>query len=191
MPALRQAYVRAALGLLAFAGATFGGLHCSRWIDAGRAGRAVDVRIPPTPDPAVVQTWIDLIGGARSTIWLAAGRIESEAILGALDRAARRGVAVHLTVSPSRNPSPDSRARARLRRRTRIWDVRVAAFSFDGAACAVDGRTAVVTGQGLLSREAAAADSGFFLYAADRGIAGKLEARLAEQHAQCAADEPP
>jgi hypothetical protein len=188
MRGFRQAYIRGASGLLAFAGAAFGGLHCSRWIDAGRADRAPDVRIPATPDPAVVQTWIDLIEGARSTIWLAAGRIQSEAILAALDRAARRGVAVHLTLSPPRNPSPDSGARLRLRRSTWVRDVRVSSFGFDGAACAVDGRTAVVTGQGLLAGEEAAADSGCFLFAADPGIAGKLEARLAEQHAQ-GADE--
>jgi len=192
-------YVQAATWLLPLVASTLVGLHLSRWL-AGiplrsspkiDGGPGLSVHIPKTPDPAVTATWVGLFRTARREIWLAAGRLESEEILHALDEASKRGVAVHLTLSPAQNPSPDAGARAWLRDKTSLRDVRVSTDGFEGAACVVDGTYAVITGQGLLASIASAKDGGIFFYAANSDIGASLTARLCAQHAAAEADPPP
>ncbi len=179
-------YTRGVWWLLLFAMSTLGGLQLSRWVAGQRAVAAAKrygpVYLPKTPDPAVTTTWADLFNNAHQEIWLMSGRLESEAILHALDAAAKRGVVVHVTLSPAQNPTPDSGARAWLRYNTTIRDVCVAAQRFDGSACVVDGEHAVISGQGLLAASASADDAGIFFYTTGPAISAPLRKRLRAQH---------
>jgi hypothetical protein len=182
-------YTHGVFGLLTLTAGALGGLHLSRWLAEGNTPAApLDAHFPPTPDPSVTATWIDLFDAAHGEIWLAAGRLESERVLQALDAAARRGVAVHLTLSPAQNPSADAGTRGWLRYRTSLRDVRLSRHAFEGAACVVDGARAVVTAQSLLPERANASDGGIFFYAANREIGGKLRARLKDQHTDSSAE---
>ena len=181
-------YARGVLALLAMVGGALGGLQLTRWHGPNRTG---EVRCPPTPDPAVTETWTRLFGAARREIWLSASRIESETVLESLDSAARRGVTVHLTLSPTQNPDPDAGARAWLRYKTTLRDIRLAEFGFEGTACVVDDSYSVMTGQGLLPGPASASDASPFLYATDTAIARPLRDRLRAQHASAEAEMPP
>jgi hypothetical protein len=161
------------------------------------AGAAAGVRWPARPlrwevraaesSAAANAAWMRLFAGAQREIWLSAGRLESAALLGALDAAAARGVEVHVTLSPEQNPDPNRGTRAWLRLKTRVRDTRIAPRGFTGACCAVDRTDCVVTAQDLLSGGAAA---GPFLCAADADLAGRLASRLQADHA-AAAEEPP
>jgi len=182
-------YTRGVLGLLALAGGGFSGLQLSRWRGVSRA--AGQIRFPPTPDPAVAATWTGLFEAARKEIWISAGRIDSEAILDALGTAGRRGVRVHVTLSPTQNPDPEVGGRAWLRYKTVLRDVRICASGFEGTACVVDDTYSVVTAQGLLPASASASDASFFLYATDPAMARALRDRLIAQHASATAESPP
>ncbi len=187
-------YTWGACGLLVFAASTLGGLQLSRWIAGNRAiaeaRRHGPIHLPKTPDPAVTATWVDLFNVAQREIWLAAGRLESETALRALDAAAKRGVAVHVTLSPAQNPNAQSGARAWLRLNTTIRDVRVATHRFDGSACVVDGNHAVLSAQGLLAASASADDAGFFFYTTGAATCEPLGERLRAQHEAAQNDLP-
>jgi hypothetical protein len=186
---LQSYYALGVFCLLSLAASTLCGLRLSRWLAGRQDGDGgPEARIPATPDPAVADTWIGLFDAAQSEIWLSAGRIESERALRALDTAERRGVRVHLTLSPSQNPSPDTGARAWLRLRTSVRDVCLSRHGFSGAACEVDGAGAVVTAQDILAQPESASDEGIFLYSNSRGLAAILRARLAAQHAEGGAE---
>jgi len=165
------------------------GLQLSRWRGVSRP--ASQIRFPPTPDPAVTATWTGLFEAARKEIWISASRIESEAILNALGATARRGVVVHVTLSPTQNPDPEAGGRAWLRYKTVLPDVRIARFGFEGTACVVDDTYSVVTAQGLFPASASASDASLFLYATDPAIARALRDRLIAQHASAAVEIPP
>ncbi len=187
-------YTRGVWGLLLLAGSTLGGLQLSRWLAGHRAvaeaQRYGPIHLPKTPDAAVTSTWVDFFDAAQREIWLAAGRLESEAALRALDAASKRGVAVHITLSPAQNSSAQSGARAWLRHNTTIRSVRVAAHRFDGSACVVDGHHAILSAQGVLTTNASAEDGGFFLYTTGPAVCGPLGDRLRAQH-QSAQSDPP
>jgi hypothetical protein len=189
MAGFQQRYAQGILGLVALTAGTLGGLRLSRWLAGGPAGGGpIDARFAATPDPGVTSVWTGLFDAARSEIWLAAGRLESERVLEALESAARRGVAVHLTLSPTQNPDPDAGARGWLRFKTSVRDVRLSRHGFNGAACVVDGTRAVVTAEDLLPESAAAADAGVFFCAANPDIGSRLRTRLADQHLEGTAE---
>jgi hypothetical protein len=181
MPRLHLLYTRGVWGLFAFT-----------------AGAAAGVRWPAPPpqwevrageSPAAANAaWMRLFTGAQREIWLAAGRLESASLLGALDAAAARGVEVHVTLSPEQNPDPNRGTRAWLRLKTRVRDTRIAPRGFSGACCAVDRLECIVAPQDLLSGSDAA---GPFLCAADANLGGQLASRLQAEHAAAAEESPP
>lgn len=179
-------YTRGVWCLLLLVGSMLGGLQLSRWLAGHRAVAEVQrygpIHLPKTPDPAVTSTWVELFNAARQEIWLAAGRLESEAVLRSLDAAAKRGVVVHVTLSPAQNPSAQTGARAWLRHNTTIRDVRIAAQRFDGSACVVDDHHAVISAQGLLAANASAEDAGIFFYTTGPAVCSPLSERLRVQH---------
>jgi len=186
-------YTQAVFCLIGLAGGAAAGLQLARWTARARPspGDRPPVYFPKTPDPAVTATWEHLFDASRLEIWLSAGRLESEALLRSLDAAQKRGVAVHMTLSPLQNPVPNTGVRAWLRDKTSLRDIRISPKSFDGAACAVDHVHSIVTAQGLLAAISNSSDAGIFLYSADPGIARALEGRLREQYAEAKPEVPP
>jgi hypothetical protein len=187
-------YGQGVVFLLAMVAGASLGWRLSPWLARSskrQASAELSVDFPTTPSSEVTTTWKNLFGAAQKEIWLSAGRLESVVILQALDAAARRGVEVHLTLSMGDNSDPNTGTRAWLRDKTALHDVRITSYRFNGGACVVDGKYAIVTAEGLLAADASAEDGGVFLYATGQTVAEPLRERLRTEHAKAAAESGP